>query len=289
MSLDRGTSRPPAAAGQEQGEANEDEDEIARRLRVLGSVCAALTVAVVATVAAVGWAAAGAGAGELMASPPVDSFLIAFGAMMLVLLASAVHGRILRRQAAAEVEEREQAVELEVRESEEPPEGGRQRAAVTARLRAYSWATGASFGMLAVAAALGAVVARTGKAPFYGLVICIAAFLSMLARWPRRSGFDLALTPDRPEAVSRAAAWRNLAQPFASHAADGAREDASAGPTAGEASEADEADEAGEAGEAGEGTSGRMATGPVAGGGSEAKVGSGASGAGRGGLDSGPG
>jgi hypothetical protein len=270
MSLDGGTSRRPAAAGHEQGEANEEEDEIARRLRVLGSVCAALTVAVVATVAAVGWAAAGAGAGDLMASPPVDSFLIAFGAMMLVLLASAVHGRILRRQAAAEVEEPE--------EQQEPPEGRRQRAAaVAARLRAYSWATGASFGMLAAAAALGAVVARTGKAPFYGLVICIAAFLSMLARWPRRSGFDLALTPDRPDAVSRAAAWRNLAQPFASHAADGAREDASGGPAAGEA------------GEAGEGAGGGMATGPVAGGGSEAKVGSGASGAGRGGLDGGPG
>ena len=173
MSSDRGTSWRPAAAGHEQGKPDGEEDAIARRLRVLGSVCAALMVAVLAAVAAIGWAAAGAGAGDLMVSPPVDSFLVALGALLLVLLASAVHDRILRRQAAAELEEPEEA--------EEP---------AAARLRAYSWATGASFGMLTAAAALGAIVARTGKALFFGLVICIAAFLSMLARWPRRSGFD---------------------------------------------------------------------------------------------------
>jgi hypothetical protein len=91
-----------------------------------------------------------------------------------------------------------------------------------ARLRAYSWATGVSFGMLAVAVALGAGVASTGKAPLYGLVICIAALFSMTARWPRRSGFDLALRSDREDSVSRAAAWRHLAQPFASHGAGAA-------------------------------------------------------------------
>jgi hypothetical protein len=162
--------------------ANAEDDEVARRLRVLGSVCAALTAAVLATAAAIGWAAAGPGAGDLLASPPFDSFLIAFGAMMLVLLASAVHGRILRRQAANEL------------------------APVAARLRAYSWATGASFGMLAVAAALGAMVASAGKAPFYGLVICLTALFSMAARWPRRSSFDMALRPEAPEAPETAAA-----------------------------------------------------------------------------------
>jgi len=74
--------------------------------------------------------------------------------------------------------------------------------------------------MLTAAAALGAMVAGNGKAPFYGLVICIAALFSMAARWPRRSAFDLALRSDRPDTVSRAAAWRSLAQPFAIPAAD---------------------------------------------------------------------
>jgi hypothetical protein len=214
----------------ENGENGED-GAVARRLRVLGSVCAALLVAVLTTAAAIGWSAARPGAGDLMESPPVDSFLVALGAMLLVLLASAVYGRILRRQAAGELEESAAAEETEAREKpvvarreaeerEEPEEARRQHVARgAARLRAYSWATGASFGMLAVAAALGAMVASTGKAPLYGLVICIAAVFSMAARWPRRSGFDLALRSDRPDAVSRAAAWRNLAQPFASNGA----------------------------------------------------------------------
>ena len=178
-------------------ETNGEDDVIARRLRILGSVCAALTVAVLATAAAIGWVAAGPGAGDLLASPPFESFLIAFGAMLLVLLASAVHGRILRRQTAAELEEPEEA--------DDPGK------AEAARLRAYSWATGASFGMLAVAAALGAMVASAGEAPFYGLVICIAALFAMAARWPRRSGFDMALRPDGPETVS---CERNCIPPF---------------------------------------------------------------------------
>jgi hypothetical protein len=58
------------------------------------------------------------------------------------------------------------------------------------RLHAYTWATGVSFGALAVAAALGTVVALAGRAPFYGLVICLASLLAMVARWPRRGSFE---------------------------------------------------------------------------------------------------
>src|ERR1700720_2298472 len=108
MSLDRGASRQPAAAGDENGGENGEDSEsgaVARRLRVLGAVCASLLVAVLATAAAIGWSAARPGAGDLMESPPFDSFLVALCAMLLVLLASAVYGRILRRQAAAELEE----------------------------------------------------------------------------------------------------------------------------------------------------------------------------------------
>jgi hypothetical protein len=245
MSWDRGTSRQPAAAGDENGGENGRENggdgAVAKRLSVLGAVCAALVVAVVATAAAIGWSAARPGAGDLMESPPIDSFLVALGGMLLVLLASAVYGRILRRQAAAELEEAAEAEEAVPAEDAAPAEEweARQNPAA-ARLRAYSWATGASFGMLAVAAVLGAIVASTGRAPLYGLVICIAALFSMAARWPRRSGFDLALRSDREDAVSRAAAWRHLAQPFAGHGAgvSGSSETAlgaSAGEAAGEA------------------------------------------------------
>jgi hypothetical protein len=247
MSLDRGTSRQPAAAGDENGgEDGEDSENgeggaVARRLRVLGGVCAAVLVAVLAAVAAIAWSAARP-AGDLMESPPFDSFLVALCAMLLVLLASAVYGRILRRQAAAELEE------------------AAAEEAVAARLRAYTWATGVSFGMLLVAAALGAGVASAGKAPLYGVVICIAALFSMAARWPRRSGFDLALRSDREDGVSRAAAWRHLAQPFASHGAgaDGSSETA---PGAGGHEAAGEATGSGESGAAGAtGATGATAT-----------------------------
>ena len=287
MSSDRGTSRPPPAAGDENGGQNAwengEDGAIARRLRVLGSVCAALMVAVLATAAAIGWSAARPGAGDLMESPPADSFLVAASAMLLVLLASAVYGRILRRQAAAEPEESEEAGEPEARET---------LAAVAARLRAYSWATGASFGMLAAAAALGAMVASTGKAPFYGLVICVAALFSMVARWPRRSGFDLALRSGRPDAVSRAAAWRSLAQPFASHRADRAEQRAGGGTAAragaGDTTETGSGAGGNEATDGGAG--GNEATGGGAGGRApDASAGSDASGAARGDMGGGPG
>jgi hypothetical protein len=241
-----------------------EDSVIARRLRVLGSACAALMVAVLATAVAIGWSAVRPGAGDLMESPPFDSFLVAAGAMLLVLLASAAYGRILRRQAAAEPEESEEAGEAEA-----------PAPAPAARLRAYSWATGASFGMLTAAAALGAVVAIAGRAPFYGLVICIAALFSMTARWPRRSGFDLALSSERPDAVSRAAAWRHLAQPFASPAADGAE------PRAGGRTETG----SNSSGVKGAGGAGEEAGGSTA----EAPGGSEASGAARGDMGGGPG
>jgi hypothetical protein len=192
-----------------------EERQIERRLRTLGSACAVAAAAVLVTAGTIGWAAGRAGADALMASPPADSFLIAIGAMLLVLLASAVHRRILRQPAgdldgdpAGEPDgdpggepdgDRggEPVGEPNAPAHRRPPRPSRAPAAV--RLRAYSWATGVSFGMLAAAAALGAVVALGGKALFYGLVICLAALIAMVARWPRRSGFDLFDVADRGE------------------------------------------------------------------------------------------
>ncbi|HEV3457667.1 MAG TPA: hypothetical protein VHG32_13975 [Thermoanaerobaculia bacterium] len=192
-----------------------EERQIERRLRTLGSACAVVAAAVLVTAGTIGWAAGRAGADALMTSPPADSFLIAVGAMLLVLLASAVHRRILRQPAsdldgdpAGELDDDpggepdgdrggEPVGEPNAPVHRWPPRPSRAPAAV--RLRAYSWATGVSFGMLAAAAALGAVVALGGKALFYGLVICLAALIAMVARWPRRSGFDLFDMADRGE------------------------------------------------------------------------------------------
>ncbi len=186
---------------------------VERRLRTLGSVCAVLAAAVVTTAGTIGWTAGRAGGDILMSPPPADWFLVAFGAMLLVLLASAVHARILRRQADAEADaEADGGDEAEAEGGSGAgsgegagAEGGDgsggaapPRVQAADRLRAYSWATGVSFGMLALAAALGGVVAQQGKALFYGLVICLAALIGMVARWPRRSGFELALAGGTP-------------------------------------------------------------------------------------------
>jgi heme A synthase len=193
MSSDRATPPPPpaaAAGGDGNGRSDQDGDAelVERRLRTLGSICAVLAAAVLVTAGTIGWAAGHAGAADLMASPPTGSFLIAFGALLLVLLASAVRGRILRRPDADEQED----------DPDAPAGWPPPRQPAAARLRAYSWATGVHCGMLAAAAALGALVAASGGALLYGLVICLTALIAMAARWPRRGSFDLALT-DRPD------------------------------------------------------------------------------------------
>jgi hypothetical protein len=188
MPFERQTHHQPAQPAQP---AAAGDREVERRLRALASACAAPAAAALVASGMVGWMAARGGSGaavdlgnlrnpgnspDWQASPPFDSFLIALGAMLLVLLASAVHGRILRRQGSGRA----------------PAE----------RLRAYSWATGVAFAMLAAAVALGAALALGGRAPFYGLVICLASLAVMAARWPRRATFDLVLSsggwPDAP-------------------------------------------------------------------------------------------
>jgi hypothetical protein len=164
---------------QETTATNDDgDDSVERRLRRLGSVCAALAAAVLVSAGGLGWRVFTAGGADWRSpAPPMSSFLAAFGGLLLVLLASAAHARILRVEEADEIEESN---------SEEP-------SWVAARLRAYSVATGVAFGMLALAAGLAVGVGTVGGAPFYGLVICLAGLFGMLAKWPRRSGFDLIL------------------------------------------------------------------------------------------------
>jgi hypothetical protein len=202
-SLPSAIPSPPAAG----------EHEVERRLRSLGSACAVPAAAALVVAVTIVWMAAARGGsagdpgrhgglgspgdfgGWLAAPPSSDAFLVALGAMLLVLLASAVHGRILRRQETEQLPAGDG-----LGETEAPPpawQPSRSPAWIAKRLRAYSQATWAAFAMLAAAVALGAALALGGRAPFYGLVICLASLAVMGARWPRRATFDLALGPPR--------------------------------------------------------------------------------------------
>jgi hypothetical protein len=184
--------------------------DVERRLRTLASACAAPAAAALVAAGTIGWMAMrGAGSGGIgdtsgpgnpgnwQASPPSGSFLAAVGAMLLVLLASAAHGRILRRPGSDGSDGFGGSDGLDGSDRSDGSAGSDRAGPavwVAERLSAYSWATGVAFAMLAAAVALGAALALGGKAPFYGLVICLASLAVMAARWPRRATFDLALT-----------------------------------------------------------------------------------------------
>jgi hypothetical protein len=196
-------------------------DEVAaveRRLRRLGTAGAVLAAAVLVAAGTIGWMAGRGGGTDWLASPPAGSFLIAFGAMLLVLLSSAVHGKILRLPAPPDAEDGDRLAPADEEDAPGAPAGDggrggrggdwrqepqRRRAWWAERLRAYSWATGALFAMLGVAAGLGVSVAIAGQAPFYGLVICLASLLGMAARWPRRGAFEVALEAEHRPPASR--------------------------------------------------------------------------------------
>lgn len=55
---------------------------------------------------------------------------------------------------------------------------------------AYQRATLVSFAVLELAALMGLLVALLSGSAFYGVVLCIASFLSMLLRWPRAHELD---------------------------------------------------------------------------------------------------
>lgn len=57
-------------------------------------------------------------------------------------------------------------------------------------ISAYQRATLVSFAVLEAAAVLGLLVALLSGSSFYGVVLCLAAFLSMLLRWPKAQELD---------------------------------------------------------------------------------------------------
>ena len=57
-------------------------------------------------------------------------------------------------------------------------------------LSAYQRATLVSFAVLELAALMGLLVALLSGSSFYGVVLCVASFLSMLLRWPKANEVD---------------------------------------------------------------------------------------------------
>jgi hypothetical protein len=57
-------------------------------------------------------------------------------------------------------------------------------------LSAYQRATLVSFAVLETAALMGLLVALLSGSSFYGMVLCVASFLSMLLRWPNPRELD---------------------------------------------------------------------------------------------------
>ena len=57
-------------------------------------------------------------------------------------------------------------------------------------LSAYHRATLVSFAVLELASLMGLLVALLSGSSFYGVVLCVASFLSMLLRWPKANEVD---------------------------------------------------------------------------------------------------
>lgn len=57
-------------------------------------------------------------------------------------------------------------------------------------MSAYQRATLVSFAILELAALMGLLVALLSGSSFYGVVLCVASFLSMLLRWPKAYEVD---------------------------------------------------------------------------------------------------
>lgn len=107
--------------------------------------------------------------GDAPLLPKAARISLALLAAILILLSSRFRSTTLRRAfpRSAELEPKPEAV-----------------------LAAYQKATRTSFGILAVAALLGLVVALGSGLAVYGIVLCAASALAMLTRWPRATEVD---------------------------------------------------------------------------------------------------
>jgi hypothetical protein len=136
---------------------------LARRLRGMRAVCAALLACVAAGAGFGGWWLT-AGAAPRRAGATDLSLTLSFLAMVLILVASRLQSVILRRAG-----------------------GGPFAVSAAGALDSYRHATLLAFALLAAAALLGLPIAWITGSPRYAWVLGAAGVLGMLVRWPRRS------------------------------------------------------------------------------------------------------
>ena len=157
----------------------------AARLRTLRRLCAAMLASVALLAAAslvVGRAPAPAA--PVAASTELSLILTALAAA-LILIASRIQSTILRSGVRGARAALPAAARVGTVTASPPAATLSAQAAVVAG--AYARATIVGFALLAAAAALGLAVAAVTGTARYALVICAAAALGMLARWPRRA------------------------------------------------------------------------------------------------------
>jgi hypothetical protein len=148
----------------------ERERLISNRLRGTRVVCRALAGSVLAY-GIVGWfLIEGFQLRPFGAVPEVFPISLTFFAAVLILLGSRIRTALLRTGLTSSPLSR--AVDL------------------NSLVPAYQRATLVSFAVLETAALMGLLVGLLSGSSFYGLVLCLASFVSMLLRWPRAEEVD---------------------------------------------------------------------------------------------------
>lgn len=141
--------------------------EYARRLRPVTRLCAVL-LGVPVLLGLLSWLLVGQ-PGDAPLLPRAFRISLALFAAILILVSSRFRTVTLRRAIP-------RSAELEVK-----PE---------TLLAAYRRATVISFAILGVAALVGLIVALGSGLAVYGIVLCAASAVGMLARWPRATEID---------------------------------------------------------------------------------------------------
>jgi hypothetical protein len=141
----------------------------ALRLRGVARLCAAL-LATAGVCAILSWTLTRPGSWRPIPNlPPLVPLTASLLAAVLILLTSRVRASILRPAF---------------------PRSPELKAKPETVLAAYAKAAAASFALLEVAALLGLTVSLLSGAASYGIVLCVAAALGMLTRWPRAAEVD---------------------------------------------------------------------------------------------------
>lgn len=138
------------------------------RLRGVQRICGALVVLNLVLLGLC-WVVAFAPRERLVGLPDSVPVMLALVAAALILLSSRLRSSLLRRAL---------------------PRSELLRPTLEGLVAAYRAATLVSFGLLAVAALFGPVVASASGRADYGMIVCVASSFAMLTRWPRSVEVD---------------------------------------------------------------------------------------------------